>query len=112
VTRKKQELPPGGVRSEVGIRVVTLQGDPGGERWQCLVAIESAGQHTGYTVTVTSGDLERWGRGNQPRDIMDLVVRSFEFLLEREPASSILKSFELSVIPKYFPEYNTLFHHA
>ena len=34
-----------------------------------------------------------------------LVVRSFEFLLERESNTSILRSFELPVIARYFPEY-------
>jgi hypothetical protein len=35
----------------------------------------------------------------------ELVVKSFEFLLEREPNTSILRSFDLSVISQYFPEY-------
>lgn len=34
-----------------------------------------------------------------------LVEKSFEFLLEREPNTSILRGFELSVISRYFPEY-------
>jgi hypothetical protein len=34
-----------------------------------------------------------------------LVRVSFEFLLEREPASSILAEFDLSDIARYFPEY-------
>lgn len=34
-----------------------------------------------------------------------LVEKSFEFLLDREPNTSILRSFELSVIGRYFPEY-------
>ena len=34
-----------------------------------------------------------------------LVKKSFEFLLEREPNTSILRSFDLSVIARYFPEY-------
>jgi hypothetical protein len=34
-----------------------------------------------------------------------LLEKSFEFLLEREPNTSILRSFELSVIGRYFPEY-------
>ena len=34
-----------------------------------------------------------------------LVRKSFEFLLEREPNTSILRSFELPVIQRYFPEY-------
>ncbi|HEV2767696.1 MAG TPA: hypothetical protein VGV63_08330, partial [Acidimicrobiales bacterium] len=37
----------------------------------------------------------------------ELVVReSMEFLLEREPASSILPKFSLDDIPRYFPEYH------
>ena len=34
-----------------------------------------------------------------------LIEKSFEFLLEREPNTSILRSFELSIIGSYFPEY-------
>jgi len=35
----------------------------------------------------------------------ELVRRSFEFLLEREPNTSILPQFDLSLIRRYFPEY-------
>jgi hypothetical protein len=35
----------------------------------------------------------------------ELVRRSFDFLLEREPKESILARFELPVIGRYFPEY-------
>ena len=39
-------------------------------------------------------------------DELERVVRlSFEFLLEREPASSIMSEFSLDVIKRYFPEY-------
>jgi len=34
-----------------------------------------------------------------------LVRESFAFLLEREPATSILGSFSLDVIGQYFPDY-------
>ena len=34
-----------------------------------------------------------------------LVEESFAFLLEREPATSILSAFGLEVIERYFPEY-------
>jgi hypothetical protein len=34
-----------------------------------------------------------------------LVRASFEFLLEREPASSILRKFSLDIISRYFPNY-------
>ncbi len=35
----------------------------------------------------------------------DLVRASFLFLLDREPATSILAEFSLDLIPGYFPEY-------
>jgi hypothetical protein len=34
-----------------------------------------------------------------------LIRKSFEFLLEGEPKESILSRFDLSVISRYFPEY-------
>ena len=34
-----------------------------------------------------------------------LVEQSFKFLLDRESNTSILRSFELSIISHYFPEY-------
>ncbi len=35
----------------------------------------------------------------------ELVKRSFGFLLQREPNTSILRNFDLSVIAHYFPDY-------
>ena len=35
----------------------------------------------------------------------ELLENSFQFLLDREPNTSILSSFELDIISKYFPEY-------
>jgi hypothetical protein len=34
-----------------------------------------------------------------------LVEASFAFLLEREPNESILRTFDLTVIGRYFPDY-------
>ena len=34
-----------------------------------------------------------------------LITQSFEFLLQREPNTAILRRFELPVIGQYFPEY-------
>lgn len=56
---------------------------------------------TTHRVRVSRGERERYGDG----DVADLVKRSFEFLLAREPNSSILREFDLSTIERYFPEY-------
>jgi hypothetical protein len=55
-----------------------------------------------HTVEVSTAELDRWGRG---RSAEDLVRDSFRFLLERESRESILREFKLSVIGRYFPEY-------
>src|SRR3989442_12793343 len=45
-----------------------------------------------------------------------LVEKSFQFLLEREPNTSILRAFDLAVIQRYFPDYEktirTMFEEA
>ena len=77
-----------------------------GAGWRCEVSFEDRSRPSRHTVTVTSDDLERWGRGDGEGAVEDLVRRSFEFLLAREPAGSILRRFDLSLIPSYFPEYD------
>lgn len=74
-----------------------------GEDWICDIEVEHAGEKTNHTVSVTKSDLERWGGDG---DVDALVERSFEFLLRRERPSSILQHFDLSVIQRYFPEYD------
>jgi hypothetical protein len=54
-------------------------------------------------VRVAGKDFSRWGRG---RSAEQLVADSFAFLLERESKASILREFDLSVIQRYFPEYD------
>jgi hypothetical protein len=61
------------------------------------------GSRTTHEVTVSEPDWERFGRGFLTREA--LVEASFTFLLEREPKESILGSFDLGVIQRYFPEY-------
>ena len=71
-----------------------------GDRFR--VTVDEGGSRTSHLVTVEPGYAGRLV-GAVPRE--ELVRRSFEFLLEREPKEAILRSFELSVIARYFPEY-------
>jgi hypothetical protein len=67
------------------------------------VRITEAGNETTHDVTVSPGAYAKLaGDKIHPEE---LVRRSFEFLLEREPKESILARFDLSVISRYFPEY-------
>ena len=88
--------------------MVTVRVEPSGDGWKCLVTIEQGGDRTTHTVTVKRADAERWALGTEPGDVHDLVLRSFDFLLEREPPSSILKTFDLATIQRYFPDYDRL----
>ena len=36
-----------------------------------------------------------------------VIMSAFKFLLEREPNTSILREFDLEVISRYFPEFET-----
>lgn len=58
---------------------------------------------TTHTVTLTQDYWRKLSGGIVPPDM--LVYKSFEFLLEREPNTSILRTFELSVIQRYFPDF-------
>jgi hypothetical protein len=58
---------------------------------------------TSHVVSVPSGFGRALGLAGTSDE--DLVRVSFLFLLDREPATSILASFSLDVISRYFPEY-------
>lgn len=80
---------------------VSAEPDVGG--WRCTVRVVDGGDATEHVVRVQAADLDRLAPGAD--DPSDLVGRSFAFLLEREPKESILRSFDLSVIGRYFPEF-------
>jgi hypothetical protein len=64
---------------------------------------EGSGKARHYHVTVPENLIDEL---QLSEDDLDRVVReSFVFLLEREPASSIMHEFSLDVISSYFPEY-------
>jgi len=58
---------------------------------------------TRHRVTLRWTDYERLSGGAASPEA--LVSESFRFLLEREPKEAILRSFDLPVIGRYFPEY-------
>ena len=86
------------------MRVEATPSDDGG--WTCQVVVEAGRRLTEHTVSVSAADVARWGRLTSQAGVEDLVRRSFDFLLEREPQDSILRRFDLSVIESYFPEYD------
>ena len=58
---------------------------------------------TSHDVSMPAGFAANLGCGQVAPE--ELVRASFEFLLEHEPATSILRTFSLDVISQYFPSY-------
>ena len=85
---------------EVADITVTRRADGNPIRFD--VVVREGDPSTEHAVTLSETDLERLGGGRTP----EAFVRDcFAFLLEREPKESILRSFDVSVIGGYFPEF-------
>ncbi len=82
---------------------IEIQASRADRGWVVSVTILDHDTSRSFEVGVTAEELARYGPG--ATDPTELVRRSFEFLLAREPKESILPSFGLSTIARYFPEY-------
>jgi len=65
-----------------------------------------ASTKTVHQVTIPGGYYEILSGSRISKE--DLIRKSFEFLLERESNTMIMRKFELTVISKYFPEYESV----
>jgi hypothetical protein len=69
------------------------------------VIVEYKGVKTEHNVTLNDEYHQKLTNGKITKE--ELIKRSFEFLLKRESNQSILRSFDLPVINRYFPEYES-----
>jgi hypothetical protein len=70
--------------------------------YRLTVRVREGRGETTHEVTVARDLIARLGPGESAEAF---VKRCFDFLLEREPKESILRSFDVSVIARYFPEF-------
>jgi len=75
---------------------------PTAEGWLCDVTVGN-GATTRHRVRVSRSDLACLAPGASDPD--DLVRASFGFLLDREPNESILREFDLTVIGRYYSDF-------
>ena len=75
--------------------------DPLGHNIYRVTVTDSRSSST-HEVTAKLDDVARFGVGASAEE---LIEASFRFLLDREPKESILSRFDLSIISKYFSEY-------
>lgn len=89
------------------ININNFSADPDADPQEFQVIIEGADKSkTTHDVRISKETYQRLTGGIKGAE--ELVRASFEFLLEREAKESILKSFDLSKIQTYFPEYETV----
>jgi hypothetical protein len=67
------------------------------------VVVEERGNKTRHMVTLDDDYYYLLTQGKISKE--ELIRKSFQFLLEREPKESILSRFNLKVIKGYFPEF-------
>jgi hypothetical protein len=68
-----------------------------------VVTVSEKETTTEHAVTLDDGYYEDLTGGKIAKE--ELIERSFEFLLDREPKESILSEFNLKIINNYFPEF-------
>ena len=73
------------------------------DQWTAKVSIADQRSESHHTVTIPQNDYQQLTGGEYSPE--QLVETSFEFLLQHESKESILSSFQLMVIARYFPEY-------
>jgi hypothetical protein len=67
------------------------------------VGLTDAEGSSEHVVTLSGSDWDRLRGGYRSPE--DLIRAAFAFLLEREPRTSIMSSFDLSQIAMFFPEF-------
>ena len=82
---------------------IDVQTTEEGQGWAFQVTVSEGGSQTTHRVTMSREDYGRLTGESCPP--YELVRRSFEFLLERESKESILRTFDITVISSYFPNY-------
>jgi hypothetical protein len=83
----------------VAAKIEVEQAGPGEFR----VRVLEGKSETSHVVTLKTVDYDRIAAGKiEPAELVRL---SFEFLLENEPKESILARFDLSIISRYFPNF-------
>jgi hypothetical protein len=67
------------------------------------VTIREAAGETHHHVTMSRADYARLTSGACPPE--RCIEAAFRFLLDREPKEAILSRFDVSVISRYFPDF-------
>ena len=73
--------------------------------WRCAVTIDDGRGTSSHEVTVATDDAVDLAAATDAAEVERLVYETMAFLLEREAKESILRSFDITVVGRYFPEF-------
>lgn len=74
-----------------------------GEPQQFAVTVRDGSGESRHAVTIAAADRDRLTAGEYTAE--QVLDAAFRFLLDREPKEAILARFDVSVIGRYFPEF-------
>ena len=85
--------------------VLRVECQPEPDGWTCRVVVGDDPGATSHVVAVDRATLARLDPDAAAPDA--LVAAAFRFLLGHEPRESILRSFDLPVVGRYFPDWES-----
>ena len=67
------------------------------------VVVREGRSESRHQVTMARAACEKWAAGERTPE--SCIEAAFRFLLDREPKESILARFDVSIIQRYFPDF-------
>jgi hypothetical protein len=86
-----------------GIDMIDVRRTSEGDPLEFEVVVREGKGETRHDVTMAQGTCERLTAGKHTPE--RCLEAAFRFLLDREPKESILSRFDVTVISRYFPEF-------
>jgi hypothetical protein len=75
--------------------------------WRCVATVDDDRGTSTHDVTVATEQATDLAAATDGHDVQRLVYETIAFLLERESKESILRSFDITVVSRYFPEFES-----
>ncbi len=82
--------------------MIEVQRTNNGDPMQFEVTVREKGGESHHRVTMAADQKARLCPNSEPEECLKAA---FRFLLDREPKEAILGRFDVTVISKYFPEF-------
>jgi hypothetical protein len=86
--------------TEIAVRCIPLA-----TGWRCVVTVDDGRGSSTHDITVATEQATDLAAATDGHDVERLVYETIAFLLERESKESILRSFDITVVSRYFPEF-------